>query len=169
MTSPEPFAPSVDPKKARHLRILLLIAAVLFCGGVATPIMTLSSFVFFENSFSILSGVVELLSEGRLVLFLVVAGFSIVLPVMKLYVLYRLLSPRPHGNQALSRYLHLMHEYGRWAMLDVMVVAILLVTVKLGAIASIEVHYGLYLFGASVALIMFVTQRVVKLTTTETS
>ena len=57
-----------------------------------------------------------------------------------------------------------MHEYGRWAMLDVMVVAVLIVTVKLGAIASIQVHYGLYVFGAAVMLIMLITHRVVKLT-----
>ncbi len=57
-----------------------------------------------------------------------------------------------------------MHEYGRWAMLDVMVVAVLIVTVKLGAIATIQVHAGLYIFGASVVLLMFITHRVVKLT-----
>ncbi|MBL6999233.1 MAG: paraquat-inducible protein A, partial [Gammaproteobacteria bacterium] len=48
-------------------------------------------------------------------------------------------------------------------MLDVMVVAILIVTVKLGTIASVEIHYGLYLFAAAVLLIMFITQRVVTL------
>jgi paraquat-inducible protein A len=57
-----------------------------------------------------------------------------------------------------------MHEYGRWAMLDVMVVSLLIVTVKLGAIASIEVHSGLFVFGLSVLLIMFITRRVVWLT-----
>jgi paraquat-inducible protein A len=56
-----------------------------------------------------------------------------------------------------------MHEYGRWAMLDVMVVAVLIVTVKLGALASIEIHPGLYIFGIAVLLIMFITQQVVSL------
>ena len=58
-----------------------------------------------------------------------------------------------------------MHEYGRWAMLDVMVVAILIVSVKLGAIASIQVHAGLYIFGIAVLLIMFITQQVVSMNT----
>lgn len=57
-----------------------------------------------------------------------------------------------------------MHEYGRWAMLDVMVVAVLIVAVKLGAIVSVEIHYGLFVFGAAVLLIMLVTRRVVHLT-----
>ena len=56
-----------------------------------------------------------------------------------------------------------MHDYGRWAMLDVMVVAILIVTVKLGAIASIQVHAGLYVFGIAVLLIMFITHQAIAL------
>ena len=60
-----------------------------------------------------------------------------------------------------------MHDYGRWAMLDVMVVAILIVTVKLGAIASIQIHVGLYIFGVAVLLIMFITHQVVSLHTNE--
>ena len=50
------------------------------------------------------------------------------------------------------------------AMLDVMVMAVLIVTVKLGAIASIKVHFGLFVFGASVLLIMIITNKVVRLT-----
>jgi paraquat-inducible protein A len=49
-------------------------------------------------------------------------------------------------------------------MLDVMVVAILIVTVKLGAIASIEVHSGVYIFGLAVLLIMFLTRQAVRMT-----
>jgi paraquat-inducible protein A len=54
-----------------------------------------------------------------------------------------------------------MHDYGRWAMLDVMVVAMLIMTVKLGAVASIQIHTGLYIFAAAVLLIMLLTQQVV--------
>lgn len=55
-----------------------------------------------------------------------------------------------------------MHEYGRWAMLDVLVVAILIVAVKLGTIASLKIHYGLYVFGTAVLLIMLITSRVIR-------
>jgi paraquat-inducible protein A len=50
-------------------------------------------------------------------------------------------------------------------MLDVFIVAILVVTVKLGAIASVEARYGIYLFTVAVLLTMYVTSRVVNLTT----
>lgn len=114
-----------------------------------------------NQSFSVLSGSLELLLAGHIFLFIVIAGFSIVLPAMKLLVLRRLLSPEKSNSEVLKRLLRLMHDYGRWAMLDVMVVAVLVVTVKLGAIASIEIHYGLYIFGAATLLIMLITQAVV--------
>jgi paraquat-inducible protein A len=157
--------PAVIPENsARPLRWLLMLAAVFFTMGIFFPMITLSKFIIIENSFSVLSGVVELFNNGQFPVFIVVAGFSIILPVMKILVLFKLLSSSTRQNPKTRRYLHLMHEYGRWAMLDVMVVAVLIVTVKLGTIASIQVHFGLYVFGASVLLIMLITHRVVRLT-----
>ena len=45
-------------------------------------------------------------------------------------------------------------------MLDVFVVAILVVTVKLGAIASITVHFGIYLFTLAVLASMLLTHKI---------
>lgn len=144
-----------------RLRYLLYFATLLLIVGISSPLMTLSKFVLLSQSFSVLSGSFELLQSGHFFLFIIIAGFSIVLPAMKLLVLRRLLSPQKSNSVELKRILHLMHDYGRWAMLDVMVVAVLVVTVKLGAIASIEIHYGLYIFGAATLLIMLITQAVV--------
>jgi paraquat-inducible protein A len=155
----------IPENSARPLRWLLMLAAVFFAMGIFFPMITLSKFIIIENSFSVISGVVELFNNGQFPIFVLVAGFSIVLPVMKILVLFKLLSTSTKQNPKIKRYLHLMHDYGRWAMLDVMVVAVLIVTVKLGAIATIQVHFGLYVFGASVLLIMVVTHKVVRLTT----
>ena len=148
--------------KRHKLLIVLTVAAILFLIGVFLPMLTLTKFYLAKNSFSIISGLIELLADGKLILFIVIAGFSIVFPVLKIGVLYKMLLAKSLSDVKLKRYLHLMHEYGRWAMLDVMVVAILIVTVKLGAIASINVHIGLYVFGAAVLLIMLVTHYSVK-------
>jgi paraquat-inducible protein A len=48
-------------------------------------------------------------------------------------------------------------------MLDVFVVATLVVSVKLGSLAQVEVHYGLYAFAASVLLTMAANQWVLAL------
>jgi len=150
-------------KNPHLLIVLLLLATALLVAGLLMPMMTITKLVFFSNSFSVLMGVYELLLEGQILLFILVAGFSIVLPIVKIAILFRLLvNPASHAKQV-NKLLHLMHEYGRWAMLDVMVVAILIVTVKLGAIASIEVHSGLYVFGLAVLLIMYITNNTVTL------
>lgn len=154
----------IPEETARRLRWMLLGASVLLSVGLAAPMMTISQFVLVKNSFSILSGVLELFYNGQFLLFLVVAGFSIFLPILKIGVLFALMTRKAQRSENLNRYLHLMHEYGRWAMLDVMVVAVLIVAVKLGAIVSVEIHYGLFVFGAAVLLIMLVTRRVVHLT-----
>jgi len=127
--------------------------------------LTITKLLMFSNSFSVLGGVFQLWQNGHYLLFLIVAGFSIVVPFLKIAVLMRLVLHRePHYSAGFLRLLHLMHEYGRWAMLDVMVVAVLIVTVKLGAIASIQLHSGLFFFGLAVLVLMLVTRRVVQLT-----
>ena len=160
-----PNSASISPPRSWYLLVLLLLATGLLLAGLMMPMMTITKLVFFSDSFSVIQGVYELLLNGHFFLFVLVSGFSIVLPLLKIGVLFKLVSTGKTHSRGIDRLLHLMHEYGRWAMLDVMVVAILIVTVKLGAIASIEVHSGLYVFGLAVLLIMYITNRVVKLQT----
>ena len=140
------------------------MAACLLLTGLLSPIITLTKFVLIENTFSVLSGVIELLEEGKIFLFLLITGFSIVLPVLKLWVLYRLVSKSAAMEKSVRKLLHWMHLYGKWSMLDVFVVAILVVAVKLGAIADVEMRFGLYAFAASVLLTMYITSSIVGLT-----
>ena len=142
----------------------ILLAACLLLTGLLSPVITLTKFVLIENTFSVLSGVIELLKEGKLFLFLLITGFSIVLPVLKLWILYRLVSKSAATEKSVRKLLHWMHLYGKWSMLDVFVVAILVVAVKLGAIADVEMRFGLYAFAASVLLTMYVTSSIVGLT-----
>lgn len=148
---------------ANYLRWLLVLSSLLLAAGFVTPIMTISKFLLIDHSFSIIGGVRQLVLDGHIFLFILIAGFSIILPIAKIILLFNLLHPNTTHPNRRKKLLHLMHDYGRWAMLDVMVVAILIVTVKLGAIASIQVHTGLYIFGIAVLLIMFITHQVVNI------
>jgi len=152
------------PHEAKRLRLILGITSFFLGLGLVAPIVTLKKFVLIENTFSVLSGTIELLKEGQIFLFSVIIGFSVVLPLLKIGVLYKLLSAKKQNAVNLDKYLHWMHLYGKWSMLDVFVVAVLVVTVKLGAIASVEMRFGLYSFAAAVVLTMYVTARVVSLT-----
>jgi len=151
------------PGEAKRLRLLLGCTSFFLGVGLVAPIITLKKFVLIENTFSILSGVMQLLKEGQFFLFIVIAGFSVVLPLLKIGVLYKLLSVKEKQSENLAKYLHWMHLYGKWSMLDVFVVALLVTAVKLGAIASVEMRFGLYAFAAAVVLMMYVTAKVVNL------
>ena len=164
MESTEINISSKYPKEGKRLKVILGIATLFLGVGLVAPIITLKKFVLIENTFSVLSGVIELLKEGQIFLFIVITGFSIVFPLLKIGVLNKLLSVKEADAANLEKYLHWMHVYGKWSMLDVFVVAVLVVAVKLGAIASVEMRFGLYSFAAAVILTMYVTARVVSLT-----
>jgi len=148
--------------KATQLRILLILTSLLLVFGFVLPMLTITQFLLFDHSVSVVSGVWQLLQDGQIFLFVLIATFSIVIPITKIVLLFLLLSPATIQNHRNKKRLQLMHDYGRWAMLDVMVVAILIVTVKLGVIATIQIHSGLYIFASAVLLIMLITHQVVK-------
>jgi len=143
------------------LKALLLLSLMLFLAAVTTPVMTITKLLFISSSFSIASGLKDLLEQQHYLLFVLIGLLSIALPLFKIVILAWVLQVK--STAQLDRVIAIIHDYGRWAMLDVMVVALLLVAVKLGAIASVEVHFGLYFFAASIFLTMWVTHRTVKI------
>lgn len=145
------------------LKLLLLAAFILLIAGIITPVMTITKLVFLQNSFSIFSGLKDLFAQQKYILFLLILILSIILPFVKIFLLAWTLQVK-NNERRISKFIELIHHFGRWAMLDVLVVALLLVAVKLGAIASVEVHLGLYYFAGAVLITMWVTHRTLKIT-----
>ena len=145
------------------LLFLLFIAAIFLAVGLVTPIITLKKFIFIQNTFSIISGTWGLLKEGHLFLFFIISLFSIILPIFKIFFLANILYSAAPTKSNSNKTLALLHRFGRWSMLDVFVVAILVVAVKLGAIADVEKHIGLYFYAASAILLMFIISRTMNL------
>lgn len=142
------------------VNLLLWSALGLLVVGVLAPIVTFKTFVFFKNTVSVITGLYGLVLEGHWALFVIIGLFSVLLPIAKLVFLHRLWHGGFHNNASYRRCLSLLEHYGKWSMLDVFVVAVLVVTLKLGAIGDVQVHYGLHAFAASVLLTMGVTARV---------
>lgn len=124
--------------------------------------LTMTQLLFIENQFSVISGIATLWQQQHYGLFVIVGLFSLVVPMFKLLLLLVMIRPSTGARSAKKRLLKLMHDFGRWAMLDVMVVAMLIVSVKLGPLASITVHTGLYIFATAILLSMWLTHLVVK-------
>ena len=126
--------------------------------GVIAPLFTIHQFWVFDNTVSLLSGLIQLLQQGEWLLFLLIGAFSILFPLFKLVVLFP-----PSHQQSIpaerDKYFDWMNRFGKWSMLDVFVVAILVVAIKLGHVVKVEVHYGVYLFASAVILSMVIARQ----------
>ena len=81
--------------------------------------------------------------------------FTICFPFVKLTAMLVLwLWPRLDIEHA-RRLFHFVSNMGKWSMLDVFVVAILVLTIKSSGLASIRVGEGFFLFFISVMLTQF--------------
>ena len=136
---------------------MVVVTLCLFLYGVFAPLLTLKKFFIFSNTVSLASSLGQLADEGYYLILVLLFCFSILLPIAKLVLLLRLVNASLLDSDRHRRRLHWMARVGKWSMLDVFVVAVLLVTVKLDVIADVKVHAGLYAFVASVLLTMGLT------------
>jgi paraquat-inducible protein A len=136
--------------------VLMLLAAIgLFVAGVFLPFTSVTKLWLFENQISVYRGLIILWQAGELFLFLILFVFTICFPFVKINALLALwLYPGLKMDQA-KTFFKFVSNMGKWSMLDVFVVAILVLTVKSGGVASIRVENGFFLFFASVMLTQF--------------
>lgn len=146
------------PNSISRTWALLIAAYILYIPANLLPVMTVISFGKGEAD-TILSGVKELIHAGMLPIALLVFFASITVPVLKLLVLtYLLLSVqyksqwRPRERTRLYR---MTEVVGRWSMIDIFMISILIALVKLEAVATIEPGPGAISFAAVVILTMF--------------
>lgn len=142
------------PKQGIIINLLLLGALGSLIIGVTAPLLTLEKMYFFENTISLFSTITELFSQKEWFLFIVIALFSLCVPIIKIASLVLILNVDYAKGTFLDKAMHVIETIGKWSMLDVFVVALLLVSVKLGVLAKVDVHYGLYIFALSVLLTM---------------
>jgi len=145
------------------LLVLLAIATVLLAVGLVAPIITFTKFIFIHNTFSILTACWNLFMQDQYFLFVVIGLFSVVFPICKLAFLTKLVVSDSLVNSHTQKTLSLVQRFGKWSMLDVFVVAILVVMLKLGAIGNVEKHFGLYAYAAAAILIMVLTNKIIAL------
>lgn len=141
------------------INTLLILALACFFAGIFLPLLTVSKFYIFNNEVSMWSGLMQLLESSQYGLFLALLLFSFVLPLSKLLLVLVMVNLRPARRGLSSRLFSWQLHHGKWSMLDVFVVALLVVTVKLGAVASVEVHAGIYFFAVAILLTMWISSR----------
>ncbi|SFQ15989.1 paraquat-inducible protein A [Pseudomonas borbori] len=136
---------------------LLLTAAILYIPANLLPIMTVKSLGKGQSD-TIMSGVIELVNYGMLPIAAVVFIASILVPTFKLVGIGLLLYSVQRHQPMSARQRILMYRFiewiGRWSMLDIFVIAILVAVVNFGSLASIEPGAGAVAFASVVILTM---------------
>ncbi len=140
------------PRPGGTIILLLLAALALFVTGIFLPFTSMTKLWLFENQISVYQGLIVLWKAGEIFLFLILFVFTVCFPFVKINALLALwLYPGLTASRAKS-FFRFVSNMGKWSMLDVFVVAILVLTVKSGGMASIQVMSGFFLFFVSVML-----------------
>ena len=136
----------------------LIAAYALYIPANVLPIMDTSS-LFSAQRDTILSGVIFLWNSGSWATAALVFFASIVEPLLKLIALTWLVLSvqrgstwQPHRKAFVYRFIKAV---GRWSMLDIFVVTLLVALVQLESLAEIKAGPGAFAFGAVVVLTMF--------------
>jgi paraquat-inducible protein A len=155
---------SLSQRHPRHLEapLFILVSAGMLVIGLSLPLMQVEKLIFWKNDYSVFTGIIGLFNDGQLLLAAVLFFFSMVFPFAKLAALMALwwLRFQEARREAL---LHWLGILGKWSMLDVFVVSILIVLVKLGPLASVKPQPGLYFFCAAILASMLTTVYVERL------
>jgi paraquat-inducible protein A len=137
---------------------LVLTAAILYIPANVFPIMTVISFGSGTPD-TILSGVKHLLQSGMWPLAALVFFASITVPVLKIFGLGLLLVTTQMGSRwhlrDRTRLFRVIEAVGRWSMIDIFMLSILVGLVRLGALATIAPGIGALSFAAVVITTMF--------------
>lgn len=135
----------------------LIAALILYIPANLLPIMHTESLLGSSDD-TIISGVVYFWVSGSAGLATLIFTVSIVVPLAKMgilaYLTCRVRWPGRADRHQLGRLYRLVELVGRWSMLDVFVVALMVGMVQFQSLASIKAGAGAVAFGAVVVLSM---------------
>lgn len=136
---------------------LLVTAGVMFLPANLLPIMTVRN-LGYSTPDTIISGVLALTRQGMFGIATVVFVASILVPTLKLLGIGLLLYSVQNHIQLSARQRVFMFRFiewiGRWSMLDIFVIAVLVALVNFGSLANVEAGFGALAFASVVILTM---------------
>jgi len=149
---------SRKPNSIARTWALVIAAFVFYVPANVLPITKVTSLGATQSD-TIMSGVIYFIRSGMWPIALVIFVASIFVPLVKLLILMLLLISvqrrsrwRPKDRTRLYR---ITEAIGRWSMVDIFVVTILVALVHLGALANIEAQPGAVFFAAVVVITIF--------------
>ena len=137
---------------------LMIAAAFLYMPANLFPVMQITQLEM-SHPFTIMGGIMELERYGLWPLALLVFFASILIPLAKLISLaYMLILTQAGSSDRLvgrTQTFKIVEFIGRWSMIDVFMISILVALVHFGEIANVRAEVGAACFAAVVVLTMF--------------
>jgi paraquat-inducible protein A len=146
----------IKPKSARMTLVFSITALIFYVPANVFPFMTMELYGNITSS-TIWQGVVSLKQSGSWFLALIVFLASIVIPLIKLVVLFylSLTANNTYNQRFKTKLYYIIEAIGRWSMLDIFLLAILVAIVKLGHWTSVKPDLGATLFALVVIFTLF--------------
>lgn len=136
----------------RATGLAFLASLALWGAGVTLPVLHVTELFVFENEVSLVGIVAGLFEQKEWAIGLLVLLFTLLLPPAKLVLGFVLWRYTEADGPAARRGVALLDAIGKWAMLDVLILALVVVTLKSSWVAEVETARGLYYFAASAVL-----------------
>jgi paraquat-inducible protein A len=155
---------TIEKRSAASLHVTAacaLAALLLYVPANTLPILRLELYGAASDN-TAWEGAVRLLKDGDYVIATIVFMASIFVPLLKIlglfFVVITTMLRMQRLKQARTRIFQFIDLIGRWAMLDVFVVAVLVSAVKLNGLATVMPGRGLLAFGGVVVFTLLASE-----------
>ena len=144
------------PAALQRTWALMIGAAILYLPANLLPVLDVQSSIKGEQKSTIISGVIQFWQDGDYPVAAIIFTASIMIPILKIISLIWLCLATGHGRrpEATTKLYRVTEFIGRWSMVDVFVVAILVGVVQLGSVMTIYPGEGALAFAGVVILTM---------------
>jgi paraquat-inducible protein A len=132
--------------------VLSVLALIVLVIGMVTPFISMSK-LGTDRVYSLIGGILELFHSGNTFIGIILLLFSVVFPITKLVMLLVATSRLVSVSDASRRTMHKIAVLtGKYSLLDLLVVAVMIVLVKFKQLAEVQARPGTILFCIAVLL-----------------
>ena len=144
------------PESLQRTVAFAVAAIILYIPANLLPVLRLEGVTGLQQN-TIVGGVIQFWQEGDYPVALIIFCASVMIPILKLLAIASLCIVSRTGRypRAMTKLYRVTELIGRWSMVDVFVVAILVAVVQLGGVMSIHPGPGVVPFAAVVVLTIF--------------
>lgn len=130
---------------------LLFFSFLALIAGIILPVLRVKKLFMFTDEISLAHGIYTLWKTDEFLLAAVVMVFSVLFPVLKQFEAYRLWRRISIYDARFDSRLRRVEWLSKWSMVDVLVVALVVLTVKAHKLANATSEPGLYFFAGALA------------------